>query len=122
MALGIGCFAECPSVGTRQSIFLFLFIFLTKLFVVYSYTMYTYVYHFRIIITVFSIASRFSSFILISSKNSDLNCKSLETWKIVHAKMIPMLTKHGRKLAIHMFKNCIKHKQSQKIMKLVHVS
>jgi hypothetical protein len=33
-----------------------------------------------------------------------------------------MLTKHGRELAMHMFKNCIKHKQSQKIMKLVHVS
>jgi hypothetical protein len=33
-----------------------------------------------------------------------------------------MLTKHDRELAIHMFKNCIKHKQSQKIMKLVHVS
>jgi hypothetical protein len=33
-----------------------------------------------------------------------------------------MLTKHGRELAIHMFKNCIKHKQSQKIMKRVHVS
>jgi hypothetical protein len=32
-----------------------------------------------------------------------------------------MLTKHGRELAIHMFKNCIKYKQSQKIMKLVHV-
>jgi hypothetical protein len=25
-----------------------------------------------------------------------------------------MLTQHGRELAIHMFKNCIKHKQSQK--------
>jgi hypothetical protein len=25
-----------------------------------------------------------------------------------------MLTKHGRELAILMFKNCIKHKQSQK--------
>jgi hypothetical protein len=33
-----------------------------------------------------------------------------------------MLTKHGRELGIHMFKNCIKHKQSQKIMKLVPVS
>jgi hypothetical protein len=47
----------------------------------------------------------------------------------VHAKMIHilfstsydgpetssnMLTKHGRELVIHMFKNCIKHKQSQK--------
>jgi hypothetical protein len=29
-----------------------------------------------------------------------------------------MLTEHGRELVIHMFKNCIKHKQSQKIMKL----
>jgi hypothetical protein len=33
-----------------------------------------------------------------------------------------MLTKHDRKLAIQLFKNCIKHKQSQKIMKLVHMS
>jgi hypothetical protein len=33
-----------------------------------------------------------------------------------------MLTKHGRGIAIQLFKNCIKHKQSQKIMKLVHMS
>jgi hypothetical protein len=33
-----------------------------------------------------------------------------------------MLTKHGRELAIHMFKNCIKHKQSQKIIKLFNMS
>jgi hypothetical protein len=33
-----------------------------------------------------------------------------------------MLTQHGHELAIKVFKNCIKHKQSQKIMKLVHVS
>jgi hypothetical protein len=31
-----------------------------------------------------------------------------------------MLTKHDRELTIYMFKNCIKHKQSKKIMKLVH--
>jgi hypothetical protein len=30
-----------------------------------------------------------------------------------------MLTQHGRELVIKLFKNCIKHKQSQKIMKLV---
>jgi hypothetical protein len=35
--------------------------------------------------------SRFSSFIWISSENLDLNCRSLETWKTVHAKMISML-------------------------------
>jgi hypothetical protein len=40
---------------------------------------------------VFSISSTFSSFLLFSSDNSHLNCKSLETWKIVHAKMISML-------------------------------
>jgi hypothetical protein len=33
-----------------------------------------------------------------------------------------MLTKHDRELAIKLFKNFIKHKQSQKIMKLVHMS
>jgi hypothetical protein len=33
-----------------------------------------------------------------------------------------MLIQHGCELAIQQFKNCIKHKQSQKIMKLVHVS
>jgi hypothetical protein len=33
-----------------------------------------------------------------------------------------MLTKHDRELSIQLFKNCIKHKQSQKIMKLVHMS
>jgi hypothetical protein len=38
-----------------------------------------------------SIVSRFSSFILISSENSNLNCRSLETWKTVHEKMIFML-------------------------------
>ena len=48
-------------------------------------------YHFGTIITVFSIASRSRSFIWISSENLDLNCRSLETWKTVHAKMISML-------------------------------
>jgi hypothetical protein len=33
-----------------------------------------------------------------------------------------MLTKHDRELVIQVFKNCIKHKQSQKIMKLVQMS
>jgi hypothetical protein len=33
-----------------------------------------------------------------------------------------MLIQHGCELAIQQFKNCIKHKQSKKIMKLVHVS
>ena len=33
-----------------------------------------------------------------------------------------MLTQHDRKLAIQVFKNCIKQKQSQKIMNPVHVS
>jgi hypothetical protein len=37
------------------------------------------------------ITIRFSSFIWISSENLDLNCRSLETWKTVHAKMIFML-------------------------------
>jgi hypothetical protein len=48
-------------------------------------------YHFGTIITVFAIASRFSSFIWIFSENSNLNCRSLETWKTVHEKMIFML-------------------------------
>jgi hypothetical protein len=38
-----------------------------------------------------STVSRFSSFVRISSENSNLNCRSLETWKTVHAKMIFML-------------------------------
>jgi hypothetical protein len=33
-----------------------------------------------------------------------------------------ILTKHDRELVIQLFKNYIKQKQSQKIMKLVHVS
>jgi hypothetical protein len=32
-----------------------------------------------------------------------------------------MLTEHGRELVIQLFKNFIKHKQTQKIMKLVQV-
>jgi hypothetical protein len=48
-------------------------------------------YHFGTIIKVFSITIGFSSFNGISSDNSDLNCKSLETWKTVHKKMIFML-------------------------------
>jgi hypothetical protein len=48
-------------------------------------------YHFGTIITVFSIASRFSSFDGFFLDNLDLNCKSLETWKTVHEKMIFML-------------------------------
>jgi hypothetical protein len=35
---------------------------------------------------------------------------------------ITILTKHNSELAIQLFKNFIKHKQSQKIMKLVHMS
>jgi hypothetical protein len=38
-----------------------------------------------------SITIGFSSFNGIFLDNSDLNCKSLETWKTVHAKMIFML-------------------------------
>jgi hypothetical protein len=33
-----------------------------------------------------------------------------------------MLTKHDRELDIQLFKKCIKHKQNQKIMKLIHMS
>jgi hypothetical protein len=33
-----------------------------------------------------------------------------------------MLTKHDRELAIQLFKNYIKDKQSKKFMKLVHMS
>jgi hypothetical protein len=54
-----------PSVFYRHSanhIFVF-YILATKLFVVCSYTMYTYMYHFGTIILVFAITSRFSSFI-----------------------------------------------------------
>jgi hypothetical protein len=48
-------------------------------------------YHFGTIIKVFPITIGFSSFNEIFLDNSDLNCKSLETWKTVHAKMIFML-------------------------------
>jgi hypothetical protein len=54
-----------PSVFSRHStkyIFIF-FILSLKLFVVCSYTMYSYMYHLWTIITEFSIVSRFSSFI-----------------------------------------------------------
>jgi hypothetical protein len=47
---------------SANHIFVF-YILTTKLFVVCSYTMYTYMYHFGTIITVFAISSRFSSFI-----------------------------------------------------------
>jgi hypothetical protein len=33
-----------------------------------------------------------------------------------------MLMKHDHELAIQLFKNCIKYKQSQKIMKLIDMS
>jgi hypothetical protein len=49
-------------------------------------------YHFGTIITVFTIASRFSLFIWIFSENSDLNCRSLKTWKIVHEKISMLLS------------------------------
>jgi hypothetical protein len=48
-------------------------------------------YHFGIIIIVFSIASRFSSFDGFFLDNLDLNCKSLKNWKTVHEKIIFML-------------------------------
>jgi hypothetical protein len=54
-----------PSVFSRHSAkYIFVFLILSpKLFVVCSYTMYTYMYHLWTIITVFAISSRFSSFI-----------------------------------------------------------
>jgi hypothetical protein len=48
-------------------------------------------YHFGTIIKVFHITIGFSFFNGIFLDNSDLNCKSLETWKTVHAKIIFML-------------------------------
>jgi hypothetical protein len=54
-------------------------------------------YNFGTIIKVFPITIGFSSFNEIFLDNSDLNCKSLETWKTVYAKMIFMLfsTRYG---------------------------
>jgi hypothetical protein len=76
-------------------------------------------FNFDKIIKVYVISIRFTLFNWISSDNSDLNCKSLEKWKIVDAKMIfmflaqdttyiksrpefssTMLTKHERDFAI----------------------
>jgi hypothetical protein len=48
-------------------------------------------YHFGTIIKVFPITIGFSSFDGFFLDNSDLNCKSLKIWKIVHEKMIIML-------------------------------
>jgi hypothetical protein len=77
--------------GHSAKYFFYFFLLPTKLFLVCSYTMQTYMYHFDTIIKVFFITIRFSSFNWISSKNSHLNCNSLEIWKIMHAKMICML-------------------------------
>ena len=76
---------------TRQNIFLFFFP--TKLFVICSYTMYTYMFDFGTIIKVFAIAIWFwfSLFNWISSDDLDLNYKSLEKWKMVNTKIIFML-------------------------------
>jgi hypothetical protein len=48
-------------------------------------------YHFGTIIKVFHITIGFSSFDGFFLDNSDLNCKSLETWKPCMKKMIFML-------------------------------
>jgi hypothetical protein len=48
-------------------------------------------YYFGTIIKVFPITIGFSLFNGVFLDNSDLNCKSLETWKTMHAKMIFML-------------------------------
>jgi hypothetical protein len=48
-------------------------------------------YHFGTIIKVFPITIGFSSFDGFFLDNLDLNCKSLETWKTVHEKIIFML-------------------------------
>jgi hypothetical protein len=63
LALGKVCFAECLPWTLGKVCFFIFFLFPTKFFVVCSYTMQTYMYHFGTIITVFSIAGRFSSFI-----------------------------------------------------------
>jgi hypothetical protein len=48
-------------------------------------------YHFGTIIKMFPITIGFSSFDGFFLDNSDLNCKSLETWKTVLEKIIFML-------------------------------
>ena len=96
---------------------------------------------FGTIIKVIAITIRFCSFNWISSNNSYLNCKSLEKWKrwmqkwysyyLAHVTayfrnrpefLRTMLMKNDRELAIQLFKNCITHKQIEKIIKLVHKS
>jgi hypothetical protein len=82
-----------PSVMPRHSakyIFIF-FIFVSQtfcgMFLHYVDLHVSFVDNYNIVY----IVSRFSSFIWISSENSNLNCRSLETWKTVHEKMIFML-------------------------------
>jgi hypothetical protein len=78
LALGKESLYRVSSVDTRQSIFLF-FLFWPPNFLWYVPTLCRPTCTIGTIITVFSIASRFSSFIWISLENSDLNCRSLET-------------------------------------------
>jgi hypothetical protein len=117
-ALGKDLFAECPLTCTRQSMSLeFLpsasrlafgkehfvkchcvtlgkiyFLFCQPNFLWYVATLCRPTcYHFCTIIKLFPMTIGFCSFNWIYSDNSDLKCKWLETWKIVHAKMISML-------------------------------
>jgi hypothetical protein len=97
-------FAECPAPNTQQrmlcrvlllntwqNIYIF-FLFFQLIFLWYVPTLCRPTCSiFFTIINVFVITIIFNSFNWISSKNSDLNCKSLEIWKSVHAKMIFML-------------------------------
>jgi hypothetical protein len=137
LTFGTACFVE-SHFWTLGKVFFFLFP--TKLFCMFLHYVDLHVPFWHNYKSV-SITIRFSSFNWISSKNSHLNCNSLETWKSCMQKWYAcylaqvttdfrnmpessstMLTKDNRELVIQLFKNCIKHKQSQKIMKLVHMS
>jgi hypothetical protein len=77
-------------LDTRQNIFFF-FLFCNQTFCGLFLHYVDNMFHFSTIIKVFAINIRFCSFNWIFSDNSDLNCKSLEKWKTVNAKMISML-------------------------------
>jgi hypothetical protein len=97
LTLGRACCAECHS-WTLGKIFFYFFSNQTFCAIFLRYI--DLHVPFGITIKVFSITIRFSSFNWISSENSYLNCKSLEIWKIMHAKMICMLFHKLRPISI----------------------
>jgi hypothetical protein len=73
-------FAKCLLLKISQ-FYLHFFLFAPNIFVICSYSLWTYIFNFGTLIKVFAITIRFSLFNWISLDNTSLNRGSIEKWK-----------------------------------------